>query len=71
MREVYVELVLRTTYGRLQSGTGEIAESAEGKYATETVYSDLNIDQLKAIPPTAFHRDVDLAVIGADEQGNC
>ncbi|KAH9929452.1 uncharacterized protein B0H18DRAFT_1117482 [Fomitopsis serialis] len=36
---------------------------AEGKYATETVYSDLNIDQLKAIPPTAFHRDVDLAVI--------
>ncbi|KAH9933410.1 uncharacterized protein B0H18DRAFT_644511 [Fomitopsis serialis] len=51
------------------SGTGEIAESAEGKYATETVYSDLNIDQLKSIPPTAFHRNVDLAVIGADEQG--
>ncbi|KAH9929443.1 uncharacterized protein B0H18DRAFT_211618 [Fomitopsis serialis] len=51
------------------SGTGEIAELADGKYATETVYSDLNIDQLKSIPPTAFHRNVDLAVIGADEQG--
>ncbi|KAH9835125.1 uncharacterized protein C8Q71DRAFT_104691 [Rhodofomes roseus] len=51
------------------SGTGEIAEAANGEYAAETVYSDLNVEQLKAIPETAFHRKVSLAVIGADEQG--
>ncbi|TFY55920.1 hypothetical protein EVJ58_g7949 [Rhodofomes roseus] len=51
------------------SGTGEIAEPAKGDFAAETVYSDLNIEQIKAIPETAFHRKIDLAVIGADEQG--
>ncbi|KZT66771.1 NAD(P)-binding protein [Daedalea quercina L-15889] len=51
------------------SGTGEIAEPVQGKRAAEIVYSDVNIEQMKSIPPTAFHRNVDLAVIGADEQG--
>ncbi|EPS98845.1 NAD-binding protein [Fomitopsis schrenkii] len=51
------------------SGTGEIAEPAEGKYATETVYSDLDVEKLKAIPDNAYHRSIDLAVISADEEG--
>ncbi|KAI0729696.1 hypothetical protein C8Q72DRAFT_296216 [Fomitopsis betulina] len=51
------------------SGTGEIAEPAEGKYATENVYSDLDIEKLKAIPDNALHRHIDLAVISADEEG--
>ncbi|KAH9930926.1 NAD(P)-binding protein [Fomitopsis serialis] len=51
------------------SGTGEIIEFANGEYATDTVYSDLNIEQMKSIPPEAHHRNVDLAVIGADEEG--
>ena len=54
----------------LQSGAGEIAEQADGEYATETVYSDVNVEQLKSIPGSAFHRNVDLAVITADEAGS-
>ena len=52
-----------------QSGTGVIASSARGMFASDTIYSDLNVDQIKAIPPDALHRNVDLAVIDADEQG--
>ena len=55
--------------GSVQSGTGLLVDDARGEYPTETVYSDLNVAQLKAIPPTAFHRKVDLLVIGADEEG--
>ena len=52
-----------------QSGTGQITELAYGKYSIDTVYSDLDVDQIKAIPPTAFHRNVDREVIRADEEG--
>ncbi|PCH34191.1 NAD(P)-binding protein [Wolfiporia cocos MD-104 SS10] len=51
------------------SGTGTLAELANGMYATETIYSDLNVEQIKAIPPAALHRNVDLAVVKADEEG--
>ena len=46
-----------------------IATSANGMFASDTIYSDLNIDQIKAIPPNALHRTVDLAIIDADEKG--
>ncbi|TBU41486.1 hypothetical protein BD309DRAFT_965128 [Dichomitus squalens] len=55
--------------GSAQSGTGLLTDNARGEYATETIYSDLNIEQIKSISPTAFHRNVDLLVIGADEEG--
>ncbi|KAI9061107.1 NAD-P-binding protein [Trametes sanguinea] len=51
------------------SGTGELTDDARGMYATETIYSDLNVEQIKSIPPTAFHRNVDLTIVEADEQG--
>ncbi|KZT66776.1 NAD(P)-binding protein [Daedalea quercina L-15889] len=48
------------------SGAGELIQRAPSE---EIIYSDLNIEQLKAVPQTAIHRNVDLAVISADEQG--
>ncbi|KAL7278983.1 hypothetical protein ACG7TL_006815 [Trametes sanguinea] len=51
------------------SGTGELTDDARGMYATETIYSDLNVEQIKSIPPTALHRNVDLTIMEADEQG--
>ncbi|RPD82721.1 NAD-P-binding protein [Lentinus tigrinus ALCF2SS1-7] len=51
------------------SGTGLLTDDARGEYATETIYDDLNVEQYKAIPDTAFHRDVDLLVINADLEG--
>ena len=53
----------------VQSGTGEITELAYGKYSVETVYSDMDVERIKSIPPTAFHRNVDREVIRADEEG--
>ncbi|KAH9929453.1 uncharacterized protein B0H18DRAFT_1117483 [Fomitopsis serialis] len=40
-----------------------------GEYAAKTVYSDVDIEQIKSIPAAALHRNVDLVVIGADEEG--
>ncbi|KAL7278982.1 hypothetical protein ACG7TL_006814 [Trametes sanguinea] len=51
------------------SGTGELTDDARGMYATDTIYSDLNVEQIKSIPPTAFHRNVDLTIMEADQQG--
>ncbi|KAH9887370.1 NAD-P-binding protein [Cubamyces lactineus] len=54
------------------SGVGVLTDEATstGLFATETIYSDLNVEQLKSIPPTAIHREVDLAIMEADEQGH-
>lgn len=38
-------------------------------FASDTIYSDLNVDQIKSIPPDAVHRNVDLAIVDADEKG--
>jgi len=51
------------------SGTGVISSDDRGEFATETVYDDLNVDQIESLPPTAFHRNVDLAILEADQQG--
>ncbi|KAI0327641.1 NAD-P-binding protein [Cubamyces sp. BRFM 1775] len=53
------------------SGVGVLTDEATstGLFATETIYSDLDVEQLKSIPPTAIHREVDLAIMEADEQG--
>ncbi|TBU33513.1 NAD(P)-binding protein [Dichomitus squalens] len=51
------------------SGTGVLTDNARGEYATDTIYSDINVDQIKSIPPTAVHRNVDLRVVDADEKG--
>ncbi|CCM05824.1 uncharacterized protein FIBRA_08058 [Fibroporia radiculosa] len=51
------------------SGSGTVCEMAGGMFASETVYSDMNVDQIKSIPPTAPHRALDLAIVDADIQG--
>ncbi|KDQ49807.1 hypothetical protein JAAARDRAFT_42553, partial [Jaapia argillacea MUCL 33604] len=51
------------------SGTGVLSDRADGLYATETVYSDLNISQIESLAPTQPHRDVDLVVVEAGRQG--
>ncbi|KAL1940279.1 hypothetical protein VTO73DRAFT_9231 [Trametes versicolor] len=51
------------------SGTGELMDDARGAYASDKVYSDLDIAGIEALPPTAIHRPVDLAVVAADVAG--
>ncbi|KAI0649445.1 NAD-P-binding protein [Trametes meyenii] len=51
------------------SGLGVIADEARGAYASDKVYSDLDLATIEALPPTALHRPVDLLVVAADEAG--
>ncbi|TFK90670.1 NAD-P-binding protein [Polyporus arcularius HHB13444] len=51
------------------SGTGTLTDDARGLYATETIYDDLNVEQIKSIPSEAPHRSVDLLIVEADTQG--
>ncbi|KAH9903079.1 NAD-P-binding protein [Cubamyces lactineus] len=51
------------------SGTAEFADNARGEFASETVYSDLDIPAIEAFPPSAPHRPVDLLVVAADAEG--
>ena len=38
-------------------------------YPTDVIYHDTDVEQMKGIPATALHRNVDLAVVEADTQG--
>ncbi|KAI0822500.1 NAD-P-binding protein [Trametes gibbosa] len=51
------------------SGTGELMDDSAGAYASDKIYSDLDIASLEALPPTAIHRPVDLLIVAADEAG--
>ncbi|CDO74491.1 hypothetical protein BN946_scf184979.g46 [Trametes cinnabarina] len=51
------------------SGTGVFMDDARGEYASTTIYSDLDLAALDALPPNAFHRAVELLAIDADEKG--
>ncbi len=49
--------------------TGVLADNAKGLYATDIIYDDTNADQIESLPDTQLHRDVDLAIVEADKQG--
>ncbi|KAF8994654.1 hypothetical protein BDQ17DRAFT_1311423 [Cyathus striatus] len=51
------------------SGTGVLADTASGKYSTETIYKDDDPAQLETLAPTQLHRDVDLVLLQADNEG--
>ncbi|KAJ7167990.1 hypothetical protein C8R46DRAFT_1270735, partial [Mycena filopes] len=51
------------------SGTGCLGDGANGAFATDTVYNDLDIAQIESLPATQPHRNVDLAIVEADKQG--
>lgn len=53
----------------MQSGTGVLADDAKGLHGDHIIYDDTNVEQLKSIPSSAVHREVDLAVLAADEEG--
>lgn len=53
----------------IQSGAGEFLDEDVGMSCGETVYSDLNIPLIEALPDTAMHREVDLAMVAADKEG--
>ncbi|GJJ14007.1 hypothetical protein Clacol_008264 [Clathrus columnatus] len=50
------------------SGTGVLIDDARGEYATDNIYSDLNPDHINSLPPTAFHRNVELMILNASSE---
>ena len=36
---------------------------------TDVIYDDSNVEQMGSIPPDAFHRAIDLAIVQADKEG--
>jgi len=51
------------------SGTGVLVDNAEGKYEGTNAYSDLDIPKIESLPETQPHRNVDLTVVAAAEEG--
>ena len=49
--------------------SGVLADDAQGMFATDTIYSDLNIDQIRSLPITRLHRPVDLTIVDAGKEG--
>jgi hypothetical protein len=44
-------------------------DNAAGLHGSDVIYVDTNPEQFESIPETALHRPVDLAVVGADKEG--
>jgi len=53
------------------SGTGVLMDYALGMHSNHTVYSDADADQLETLAPTQMHRNVDLMILDADQEGYC
>ncbi|KAH9944977.1 NAD(P)-binding protein [Epithele typhae] len=51
------------------SGTAMLIDDARGAYRSETIYDDMNLEQVKSIPPSALHRHVDIPIVDADVAG--
>jgi hypothetical protein len=52
-----------------KSGTGVLIDDGLGTHKSETIYSDLDIAQIEALPDTQLHRPVELQVINAGKEG--
>lgn len=44
------------------------ADNAAGLYTTDKIWDDLDTPSLEMLPETAHHRDVDLAIMNADNE---
>ncbi|KAF8894204.1 hypothetical protein CPB84DRAFT_1848538 [Gymnopilus junonius] len=51
------------------SGTGVLTDDAAGDRFYDTIYNDLDADQIETLADTAQHRYVDLAIVKADKEG--
>ncbi|KAJ7484159.1 hypothetical protein FB451DRAFT_1337841 [Mycena latifolia] len=54
---------------RLQFLGCVLTDDAKGMFVSETVYDDTDAAQLETLDPEQPHRNVDLALIGADKEG--
>jgi hypothetical protein len=41
-----------------------------GMFASENIYSDLDIAKIETLPLTQLHREIDLAIVEAGREGN-
>jgi hypothetical protein len=48
---------------------GIFMDDAAGMRDSDVVYVDTNSEQIESLPDTALHRPVDLAIVGADKEG--
>lgn len=46
-----------------------VGHETKGMKATDTIYDDSNQEQMDELPAEALHRNVDLAIINADTEG--
>ncbi|KAG8999878.1 hypothetical protein FRB90_011924, partial [Tulasnella sp. 427] len=51
------------------SGTGLLVKELDGVFHNDKVYDDSNVEDIKGIPDDAFHRNVDLDILFANEPG--
>jgi hypothetical protein len=66
---VNTSYVLLGTIDLIMFITGVLSNNAKGMFATDTIYSDNDIQAIEALPPTAWHRTVDLEIVKADTDG--
>jgi len=58
------------TLSLFQTGTGALLNDTRGMALSDEIWDDADAQQMALIPPDAIHRQADLAVINADEEGN-
>lgn len=51
------------------SGTGTLTDRALGAFTYDKIYDDTDADQIETLPDTADHRNVDLLLVKADQDG--
>ncbi|EPQ52538.1 NAD P-binding protein [Gloeophyllum trabeum ATCC 11539] len=51
------------------SGSAIIIDNAQGKYASDNAYSDMDIPRIEALDPAQPHRNVDIAIVEASKEG--
>lgn len=49
--------------------SGVLADNAAGMYPTDRVYDDASVEDIESLAPTQIHRNVDLAIVAADNSG--
>ncbi|KZV69699.1 NAD(P)-binding protein [Peniophora sp. CONT] len=51
------------------SGTGVLIDDAKGMHDDHITYDDSSVESIESLPADAFHREVDIEVVKADQEG--
>ncbi|CAL1702855.1 unnamed protein product [Somion occarium] len=51
------------------SGTACLNDDARGMYSSDVIYDDMKPEQIEALPSSQPHRQVDMAIVEADQRG--